>query len=221
VEAPEGGVSRPLPIEKALDPDTILAYMMNGELLPPDHGAPVRLLVPGWIGANSVKWVGEITVSSSKIWVDRNTKHYVFIGDEWTDEIPELPADEGRAVRGGEITTQNIKSSLNIAWEAELNAGRNRIRGVARSPHGAIEKVEWWATSESGARQKVAQAQLLPPFLKYAWTQFAFEWDAPPGKWTLSTRATDIHGNSQPDEIPFNLEGYLFNQVYAHPVVVK
>jgi len=213
-EAPEGGVSRPIPIEKALDPDTILAYMMNGELLLPDHGSPVRLVVPGWIGANSVKWVGSITVSTTKIWVDRNTKHYVLIGDEWAD-------DRQGAVLGGTITTQNVKSSLTIPWEAELNAGKNLLRGVARSPHGQIEKVEWWATNEAGEQTAIQEAKLMPPFLKYAWVRFELEWDVPPGNWTISTRATDVFGNTQPDEIPFNLEGYLFNQVYPHPVTVQ
>ena len=60
-EAPEGGTQRPMPIEKALDEDTILAYAMNGEPLPIDHGFPLRLIVPGWVGANSIKWVGTIS----------------------------------------------------------------------------------------------------------------------------------------------------------------
>ena len=63
-ESPEGGWRRDLPIEKALDPDTLLAYSMNGEVLPKDHGYPLRALVPGWVGSASVKWLGHVVVST-------------------------------------------------------------------------------------------------------------------------------------------------------------
>ena len=212
--APEGGVSRPIPIEKALDPDTILAYMMNGEMLLPDHGFPLRLIVPSWIGANSVKWVGSITVSSSKIWVERNTKHYVLIGDAWENQ------KEGAAL-GGTITTQNIKSSLNMPWNATISAGRNSIRGVARSPLGRLKHVQWSICDENNAELASGLAQLNPPFLKHAWIRFQFEWDALPGNWIIKTQATDEFGNTQPEEIPFNQEGYLFNQIIPHPIVVE
>ena len=62
-----GHVRRPLPVEKALD-DVLLAYEMNGEPLPPDHGAPVRLVVPGWIGVASIKWLGRIEVSDQPLY---------------------------------------------------------------------------------------------------------------------------------------------------------
>ena len=212
-DAPEGGVSRPMPVEKALDPDTILAYMMNGDLLLPDHGYPVRLIVPGWIGSNSVKWVGSIEVSSEKIWVDRNIKHYVLMGDEWENE------KEGDAL-GGPITTQNIKSSLNLEWNAKLPAGKQKLRGIARSPHALIKQVAWTVSDAEGNVVQSGEAKLLPPFLKYAWVHFEFELDATPGEWIIKTLATDEAGNVQPEEIPFNLEGYLFNQVIPHPVVV-
>ncbi len=207
-DAPEGGVSRPIPIEKALDPDTILAYHMNGEPLPIDNGFPFRLIVPGWVGTNSVKWVGEITASKSDIKVERNTIHYVFIGPEWEPDGDVL---------GGLITTQNIKSSLALAWNQELPSGKQIIRGNARSPHDPIEKVEW--SDDGGATWN--DATLIPPNLKYAWCRFEFEWDAKPGQQALMTRATDTAGNTQPLEHPFNAEGYLFNMVFGHPVSVK
>ncbi|MGB0386198.1 MAG: molybdopterin-dependent oxidoreductase [Ardenticatenaceae bacterium] len=213
-EAPEGGVSRPIPIQKALDPDTILAYLMNGEPLLPDHGFPVRLLVPGWIGSNSVKWVGSITVSSRKVWVNRNTKHYVFMGPEW-------PEEEYAPAWGGTITTQNVKSSIALPWNATIQAGKNLIRGVARSPHARIAKVEWQAVNEAGEKTGWQDANLIPPFIQYAWVRFELEWDAPPGRWAIMTRATDEDRHTQPDTIPFNREGYLFNQVYPHPLIVQ
>ncbi|MFT5194228.1 MAG: sulfane dehydrogenase subunit SoxC [Cellvibrionaceae bacterium] len=206
--AAEGGVSRPMSLEKALDPDTILAYHMNGQPLPLDNGYPLRLIVPGYVGTNSVKWVGTITASKSDIKVDRNTKHYVFIGPDWEPQGDLL---------GELITTQNIKSSLALAWDAPLSAGKQMIKGNARSPHAPISQVEW--SDDNGKTWQLAT--LISPNLKYSWCLFAFEWDPPIGPQTLMTRATDEAGNSQPMEQPFNEEGYLFNRVFGHPVKVE
>ncbi len=218
IHSPEGGVSRPIPIEKALDPDTILAYFMNGEPLLPDHGFPLRLLVPGWIGSNSIKWVGNITVSSKKIWVNRNTKNYVFIGPEW-------PAAEYAPAIGGTITEQNIKSSLALAWGATLQAGKQMLRGIARSAN-QITRVEWsddagttWTDAQL-LEPELSKSELLKSSARYAWTRFEFEWDAPVGEQSIMTRAYDDVGNIQPMEIPYNEEGYLFNAVYQHPLKV-
>ena len=79
-----GHVRRPLPIGKALD-DAILVLSMNGEELPPDHGFPVRLVVPGWIGIASVKWLGEIEVSDQPLFSYWNTVQYVMTGDAYPD----------------------------------------------------------------------------------------------------------------------------------------
>lgn len=206
-EAAEGGVSRPMSLEKAMDPDTILAYHMNGEPLPLDNGYPFRLIVPGYVGTNSVKWVGTITASKSEIKVDRNTKHYVFIGPEWEPDGDVL---------GELITTQNIKSSLALPWGGSIPTGPQKIKGNARSPHAPIAQVEW--SDDNGATWH--PATLIPPNLKYSWCLFEFEWDAPIGRQTLMTRATDKAGNTQPMEQPFNEEGYLFNMVFPHPVKV-
>jgi len=209
-DAPEGGVSRPLPPAKALDSDTILAYAMNGEPLPPDHGFPLRAIVPGWVGTNSIKWVGSITVSSRPIWVERNTTMYVLKGEAWRDAVNER-------VQGGEITAQNIKSSLALPWKAHLSAGQQLVRGLARSPHAKIARVQW----RTDDKNEWQTARLLPPILKYAWVRFEFEWEASPGSHVLMTRATDEAGHTQPLTQPFNEEGYLFNRVYSHPVQVS
>ena len=67
VDSPEEGFRRVIPIEKAMHPDTILAYAMNGEALPVDHGYPLRALVPGWVGSSSIKWLSGIEVSSQHV----------------------------------------------------------------------------------------------------------------------------------------------------------
>ena len=76
--------------------------------------------------------------------------------------------------------------------------------------------MEW--SLDSGATWH--EAAVLEPQVQYSWARFAFEWDAQPGEHTVMTRATDAAGNTQPDQIPFNEKGYLFNQPVPHPVSV-
>ena len=205
--APEGGYRKVLPVHKAMHPDTLLAYEMNGEALPRDHGFPVRAVVPGWVGANSIKWLGRIVVSAEWIWTRNNTTNYVLIGEDYPAEGPAM---------GQPITTLVINSALALPWPADLSAGPQLIRGYARSPHGAITGVEW--SSDSGASWSGASVEPSPS--RYSWSLFTFEWDAEPGDHTLMTRATDEAGNTQPDAIPFNKKGYLFNQPLPHPIRV-
>ena len=206
-ESPEGGFRRVIPVEKALHPDTLLAYTLNGTALPRDHGYPLRALVPGWVGSTSVKWLGRIVVSAERLWTRNNTTSYVLIGDDYPPE--------GEAL-GQVVTTQVIKSALALPWPAELRAGLHRIRGYAHSPVGPIRSVEW---SLDGGRTW-QDAAVREPQVQYSWAMFELEWDARPGEYTVMTRATDAAGNTQPPEIPFNKKGYLFNQPLPHPVRV-
>ena len=205
----DGGFSRPMAVPKAMDPDTLLAVSMNGEPLPPDHGFPVRGLVPGWAGSNSTKWVGEIQVSTEEIWVRANTSSYVLVGPDW-------PAEQYAPAEGAPVTTLPVKSALALPWPATVPAGRSRIRGFAYSNDGPIESVEW--SADDGASW--GSARLLGPRLRCAWTRFEIEWEAVPGSYTLRTRATDAAGNTQPDEMAWNQKGYLLNLVLPHPVEV-
>ncbi|WP_076866081.1 sulfite oxidase [Bradyrhizobium mercantei] len=204
------GVKCPMPIGKALDPDTLLALRMNGEQLPPDHGFPVRVIVPGWIGTYSIKWVDKIEVSSRFQWVVRNTEKYVLMGDEW-------PEEDYAPAKGGPITQQNIKSSLALDWPARWSAGTKRLFGYARSPDAEIASVEW--SDDMGKTWH--PADIMPPNLRYSWARFTFEWVATPGVHELMTRATDARGAVQPLRIPFNNGGYMFNMVHRHPVQVS
>ena len=204
----DGAFNRPMTLEKALDSDTLLAFSMNGEVLPADHGYPVRGVVPGWAGSNSVKWVGRVVVSSDKQWVKNNTTSYVLVGPEW-------PAEDYAPADGGAITTLNVKSALALPWPAELSAGSQRMRGFAYSPHGHIRQVEW-SVDEGGWRA----ARLVGPILPRAWARFELEWEAAPGDHVMRVRATDEQGNAQPDSQPFNEKGYLLNVPLPHPVRV-
>ena len=206
-ESPEEGFRRVLPAEKALHPDTLLAYRMNDELLPRDHGFPLRALVPGWVGSTNVKWLGRIVVSKQPIWTRNNTTSYVLVGDAYPPE--------GKA-SGKVTTTQVVKSALALPWPAELAAASQRIHGFAHSPDGPITTVEW--SLDSG--RTWSEAEGSDPQVQYSWARFEFAWDPRPGEYTIMTRATDWAGNTQPKEIPFNEKGYLFNQPLPHPVTV-
>ena len=124
-----GPVRRPLPIGKALD-DVLLAYEMNGAPLPPDHGFPVRLVVPGWIGISSIKWLGSIEVSAQPLFSPWNTQFYRLFG-------PGYPAD------GELIGRQVVKSAFELAWNARIPAGtRTVLRGRSWSGTAPIRTVE-------------------------------------------------------------------------------
>ena len=206
-ESPEGGFRRVMPIEKAMHPDTLLVHRMNGRPLPKDHGFPLRAIVPGWVGSSQIKWLGRIEVSSEPQWTRNNTTSYVLIGDEYEPE--------GEA-NGRVVTVQSIKSALALPWPAEIEAGRRQLRGYAQSPHGDISVVEW--SEDGGASWQ--PAALTGRQVDYGWAQFHFDWDATVGERTIKTRATDVEGNTQPDSVPFNEKGYLFNQPLPHPILV-
>lgn len=192
---PECDIEIPMPVEKALDPDTILALEMNGAPLPPDHGYPVRMVVPGWIGTYWVKWVGWLTVSRAEIRNYRTDEYYV--------------------IDGRTVTQQNIKSALSLPWPAALAAGRQRIHGFARSPGQLIDRVEW--SVDGGPWQ---HAELLSPNTRWGWVRFGCEWEATAGAHEIRTRATDRAGEMQPETAPFNPGTMLYNAIIPHPVAV-
>jgi len=200
-------VRRPMPIAKALEADTLLVYAMNGQPLPPDHGFPVRILVPGWIGIANIKWVGRIEVSEKPLFSSWNTDTYVLIGPDYK---PEPPA------KGPVLSTQDLKSALELPWGGEVSAERRLVRGRAWSPFGKIAKVEY-SLSQGKSWQT---GRLREPNIAAAWVRWDFEWQPKPGKHTIRVRATDEKGNTQPDEVPFNQQGYLYNAVVDHPITV-
>ncbi|MCW2863318.1 MAG: oxidoreductase molybdopterin binding protein [Actinoallomurus sp.] len=200
-----GKVRRPLPVAKALD-DVLLAYEMNGRPLPPDHGFPVRLVVPTWVGISSIKWVGDIEVSDAPLFSPWNTQYYRLFG-------PGYPP-EGSAP----LTRQVIKSAFELPWDATLSAGRTTVlNGRSWSGNGAVRRVE--VSTDGGAHWRRA----LPhgPANASGWLRWEFPWrPETTGSRTLLARATDATGASQPDVARYNTLGYLFDGVVRHPVTV-
>jgi sulfane dehydrogenase subunit SoxC len=195
-------VNRPVSLAKAFEDDTLLAYAFNGDPVPPDHGFPVRAIVPGWVGINNIKWVGRIEVRRGVIDVPTTTKTYVLEG-------PDYPA---RPV----LRQQTLKSAVALPWGATLPAGRHLVRGFAWSPAGRISRVEYSLDQGAGWRP----AALREPNIARAWTRWDFEWDARPGDHAIVTRAVDDQGNTQPAAIPWNAQGYGYNVPVPHPVKV-
>jgi sulfane dehydrogenase subunit SoxC len=195
-------VNRPMSLAKALEEDTLLAYAMNGELLPADHGGPARAIVPGWVGINNVKWVGRVEVRDRAIDVPTTTATYVLEGPEHTGKTP--------------LRLQTIKSAVALPWNGALAAGPQLVRGFAWSPAGRIARVE--VSLDRGATW--ALATLREPNIPRAWVRWDWSWTAAPGSHTITTRATDDRGNTQPARMPWNAQGYGYNVPVPHPVKV-
>jgi sulfane dehydrogenase subunit SoxC len=237
VDGPDTG--RPLPISEILArPEEIgIAYGLNGDALPPDHGFPARALVPGYGGAASIKWITEIKVATHRFWVRMNTREEADIGPDYPVERPG-PNDEFRFatpedIKGVMAKRQNVKSFLTLPLtlrnspsipanyplargeRPKLRAGTQVMRGYAHSPFG-ISKVEY--RIDGGPWQL---ATLVPPNLGgVSWVRFEFVWKATPGVHVLETRATDRAGNTQPFVVPFNELGHMNNVVPRFEVEV-
>src|SRR5438132_6988126 len=200
-------VRRPMPIAKALADDTLLVYAMNGQILPPDHGFPLRMLVPGWVGVANTKWVGRIEVSDEPLFSPWNTDNYILIGPDYDPDPPS---------KGPRLTSQVVKSAFELAWDGEVRAGRRLLRGRSWSGQGKITKVE--ISLNSGKTWQAAN--LREPNIAQAWVRWDLAWNATPGHYGLIARATDERGNTQPLRVPFNEQGYLYGGIVSHPVSV-
>ncbi|MFJ9824067.1 sulfite oxidase [Streptomyces sp. NPDC101160] len=198
-----GRVRRPLPVAKALD-DVILAYEMNGEPLPYDHGHPVRLVVPSWIGIASIKWLGDIEVSRTPLASPWNTDYYRMFGEAYPP--------------GGSapLTRQTLKSAYELPFAATLEAGRtHRLTGRAWSALAPVRQVD--VSVDGGAHWR--PARLLDAPRPNGWVRWTAPWHPHrTGPATLLSRVTDAAGNTQPERAVHNTQGYLFNAIVRHPL---
>jgi hypothetical protein len=114
------------------------------------------------------------------------------------------------------VTNQVVKSALELPFPATVRPGRRLLTGRSWSGHGRIARVE--ASVDDGPWRPVDLDARNEPC---AWRQWSLSWVAKPGDHTIRVRATDEHGTTQPDTVPFNRDGYLFGAVVAHPVTVQ
>jgi DMSO/TMAO reductase YedYZ molybdopterin-dependent catalytic subunit len=175
---------------------------MNGQPLPPQHGFPLRLVVPGWYGMQNVKWLTRITLLEEPFTGYQNASGYRLYQ---TEDEP------------GEPVTRMQPRSLVVppgipdffTRERIVEPGPVELRGRAWSGFGQIERVE--VSDDGGAT--FAEAELEPSLGPAAWRGWHFDWRATEGDHELCSRATDAAGNTQPLEPPWNLKGYANNAV--------
>ena len=202
---------RSLPVAEAQEAGAVVAYEMNGEPIPPQHGFPVRLMVPGWYGMTNVKWLAEIAVLTEQYAGYQVATAYRFRQSE--DE-------EGRPVTRMRPRSLMVPPGVPDFYSRSriVDAGSVRLAGRAWSGRAPIARVE--VSVDGGARWADAEVahDLDGP---WAWCGWAADWDASPGEHVLCCRATDETGDAQPLEPEWNLGGYENNAVQRVPVLVR
>lgn len=197
-------MNRGLPIDVAMDSDTMLVFGMNGEPLTPEHGAPVRLIVPGWAGISATKWLVSLTAIDRSWDGFYNVQNYVLF-----DEA-------GNPIRP--VRTMPVKSTIATPVEAAvLPPGQVFVTGFAWSGDAAIDRVE--VSTDGG--ETYADAPIVGATGPHAWVKFQMPWEARPGTYRLRSRAQDRAGNVQPEQAFWNLKGYQMNGILEVNVRVE
>ena len=195
-----------LPLEKVLDPDTLLAWAQNGEWMIHVHGAPVRAIVPGWSGNWWVKWIDRIEVTREMPACYHQTKYFVYGATPDVDEKPMLTAMGVRCI----IT-------FPLDEDAPLARGSHAIRGLAWSGMGDIRRVE--VSTDGGDNWH--DAHIEEPRDRWLWVRWSFLWEvSEPGDYRVMARATDGKGRVQP-QTPWNYQRKHFDGIVPSEVRVE
>jgi sulfane dehydrogenase subunit SoxC len=205
----EHDYERSLPIADAVRDEGLLAYERNGAPIPPQHGFPLRLVVPGWYGMTSVKWLTSITAVREP-----------FEGfQQLAYRYRQRPEDEGKPVTRMDPRSLMIPPGIPdfMTRNRIVDAGPHVLRGRAWSGWGPIERVE--VSADGGSIWKTAE--LGDAVSPYAWRSWSFDWDAQPGSAELCCRAADGAGNEQPLEPSWNLGGFSNNAVQRVSVEIR
>ena len=210
----QGGVDqwyeRGLAVQDASRPEILLAYAVNGVPLPPQHGYPLRLIVPGWYGMGHVKWLRSITLIDHAFAGYQQSTAYHFRTQQGETGEP-----VGRMYPRALMMPPGVPDFMTRTRFVEPS--NQLIEGRAWSGRGAITRVDF--SHDGGATW--SPAMLEPPASPHAWRRWTFAWDARrPGEYELCARATDDAGNVQPIDPRWNLEGVENNAVQRVPVVV-
>ena len=205
----EQAFQRSLPLEEALRDEVLLAYEMNGAPLPPQHGFPLRLVVPGWYGMTNVKWLARIEL------VDTPFAGYQ---NSWSYRLRQAEDEEGVPLDRMQPRSLMVPPGIPefMTRDRTVAAGKVLLEGRAWSGHAPVEQVE---VSTDGGETWDA-AELEPAGEPWAWRGWSYGWNAEPGEHVLCCRARDEAGNEQPREPPWNLGGYANNAVQAVRVTV-
>ena len=204
----EHDYARSLSVTDAQRPEVLLAYEMNGRPLEPQHGFPLRLVVPGWYGMTSVKWLNSIEAVAQPFTGYQQSPAYHYTTS---------PDVEGVAVDRIRPRALMVPPGIPDFFSRSrlADAGDVTIRGRAWSGQGAITGVEL------GIDGRWSAAELDAPVGEFAWRGWSATWQATAGAHELSCRATDSTGNLQPTEQPWNYQGMGNNLVQRVPVTVR
>ncbi len=208
---PPGPVSyaRSLPLQKALEPEVLVAYKMNGRELSPDHGFPVRLIVPGYYGMASVKWLTSIQVLEER-----------FTGYWQTSDYAYWEYIDGKPVRRP-LAEMMIKSQIARPRMYDIVAAGSEylVTGAAWSGTAKIAQVE--LSTDGG--QHWGPVELIDAPHAHAWRRWQCVWRVPqqPGPYVLSSRATDVNGAVQPEQHNPNHGTYIVNFDLPIDVIVR
>jgi DMSO/TMAO reductase YedYZ molybdopterin-dependent catalytic subunit len=210
----EGGVeqdyARSLSLADAMREEVLLVWALEGQPLPPQHGFPLRLIVPGWYGMTNVKWLGRITAVAEPFAGYQQASGY-----RYRSEPEEVGEPVQRIVPRAMMVPPGYPEFMSRS--RRLPAGPCRIEGRAWSGRGAITRVE--VSVDGGATWE--PAQLGEPPSPFAWAPWSFTWEATPGEHELCCRATDETGTTQPDDPSWNVGGYSNNAIQRVPVTVE
>lgn len=200
---------RSLSIANAMNDEVILAYEMNGAPLEPQHGYPLRLLVPGWYGMTSVKWLDRIEVVTEPF----NGMQMMFYRET------SGAGDAGTAIETIKVRALMVPPGVSTfpSLERRLEPGPVTLKGRAWAGKNQISRVE--VSTDDGETWN--DATLEDPIGEFAWRGWNYEWQATPGKHTLASRATDSKGNIQPLEQVVTFYGVGNNGVARVEVNVK
>lgn len=203
-----------IPLEKAMQPEVLLAYEMNGQLLAPAHGFPLRVLVPGYIGARSVKWLAQITVQQQP------SDNY-FQQREYKRFPPDVRPENADWRQGETLTDVVVNSAIGQPQDGErLKAGPVHIKGYAiAGDDSLLEEVE---LSYDGGTTWTSVHLLQPPTY-WTWSLWEHTLELRPGTYQLVVRARDTAGRSQPAQLAevWNFKGYMNNAWHRVTITVE
>ena len=202
-----------IPIEKAMAPEVLLAVAMNGEPLAPEHGFPLRVVVPGFAGVRSPKWLAAIEVRDRPSDNPIQAEDYKLLPPDIRNK------DEIDWGRGETINEMPVNSAICVPTpNAELPAGRVTVRGYAMATAHAVARVE--ISGDGGETWREAVLEESSP---WSWTFWSADLDLAAGRHELAVRATDAEGATQParPQEVWNIKGYLSTAWHRVPVTVR
>ena len=190
-----------IPLSKATAPEVLLAWAMNGEELTPEHGAPLRAIVPGYAGVRSAKWLSQVAVAERPVDCPMQHSAYKLFPPDVTKETVDWK-------HGVTINALPLNSAICVPRPGPVRTGPVMVQGWAFASDRAVTRVD--VSSDGGCRWQQARLD-HPADAPWAWTLWRTTLDLPPGLHELVVRAWDDAGQTQPSDAAetWNFKGYL------------